>query len=442
MIDPPPGWHIQDMPRLSRIFAGLICLVPAACTSDGSVDDTQHEDDGASGEDEAGEDEIGEFGGCDQTWALMAFDLDGGALVSTTYELPADWRLTGKLGHGDFDGDGLTDVVYGQRIIFGPINASSEVVELDVGEFVVTDARAVDLDDDGRDELALALLYEQSFMADVAVFDSNEAREISEVELPEWKQSATSSLLELAAGDVSGDGLPDLVLGAADFNSGEDWAQFAILLGDGSGAFSGFELIDYVHPDDARHAVVSITLADLDGVGGLDILSSHRISSYSGSTPSEFLLVTTGVSEGAPVHTQTDFDHNHSGATFADLDQDGLLDALSLDWDWKVRLAPGLEGGGFGDPVLAFEGEVRGVNRASVEVADLDGDGRPDLLAGGGVEAGDVALAQGLEGGILSEPLYGEVPGSEVQMLGAKVFDIDNDGDLEAVAGVSWCDFE
>ncbi|MFV8752124.1 hypothetical protein ACNOYE_16375 [Nannocystaceae bacterium ST9] len=412
----------------SRIL-GLLLLTATACVDPDSGDDVG--DDADDGE---------EIGGAlcpDPRQGLLAFDVSGGALSSTTYPLPpADWQLTGALGSGDFDGDGSTDLVIGPQIVFGPISASSEHVALDVGELTYHGALAVDLDDDGRDELVLGLMRELDSTPHARLFAVSATREIEALELPVWSDNPGSGRLSFAAGDVSGDGLTDLVFGTAHFGLASETGEFAVFVGDGARGFAEqVEILEYAAPNFAGHSVVSLALADLDGVGGLDILSTHAISSYSGSKPDDFILETTDVLAN-PTFVRSDQGYALRAATFADVTQDGRADVVA--WEWQVYVAPGHESGGFDPEVLAFESDVQAFAPTMI-VTDLDQDALPDLLIAPSEGDYPLALARGQAGGTLAEPVFAQAPGFDGVLSGGTVSDIDDDGTPEIVALGHWC---
>ena len=121
------------------------------------------------------------------------------------------------------------------------------------------------------------------------------------------------------------------------------------------------------------------------------------------------------------------------GAALADVDGDAILDAVVPLWD-SVRVLPGDGRGGFGSGFALAVGR----DPHAVAVADLDGDGRQDLVVTSmsGPAEGDQYDAAGASAWIylgaarrFAAPLRIEIPGASQ----VAIADLDGDGRLEAV---------
>jgi len=128
----------------------------------------------------------------------------------------------------------------------------------------------------------------------------------------------------LAAGDMNGDGVADLVAGA------HDTREIYILTGNGDGSFSLAETAD------AGGEVWMLVLGDVNGDGFEDVATANGMSN-SGSI---LLGDGTGKLSAATTHTTDPFTLS---SDLGDLDGDGDLDWVtsSFDGDWSLFLNQG-----------------------------------------------------------------------------------------------------
>jgi hypothetical protein len=157
-----------------------------------------------------------------------------------------------------------------------------------------------------------------------------------------------------ALGDVTGDGLEDLVLAAG--------PGLQLISGAPGGAiqtFAGVVTLDAGNFDDAA-------IADLDGDGRLDVVATRP-----GSNAVAVLL---GPPSGPPILHPAG--RRPGAVCSADLNGDGLLDvAVTSGRGGTVELLLGAGGGALAPPV----GIPVGRKPVDVTPADLDGDGDVDL---------------------------------------------------------------
>ncbi|MCA9700502.1 MAG: VCBS repeat-containing protein, partial [Myxococcales bacterium] len=294
-------------------------------------------------------------------------------------------------------------------------------------------------DGDGRDELFLSLIRELDSMPFVRRFAVTDDRSVEEVALAGWYDASSSGRAVMAAGDVSGDGYVDLVIGGPNFGLGDEVGRAAVYLGDGAGDFApALQILDYVYDPQIGHVIESITLAQVDGVGGLDMLTTNMINTWAGepTPPPDFLLVATGLDGDSPQYVRTDLSHGVRAGTFADFTHDGLIDAAL--WSSQVYLAAGLEDLSFGEEALAFVQGTWAINPTMV-ADDFDGDGLLDLLVASDESSQEMLLAWGQEDGTLAEPLQLQTPDFESSLRGGTSGDLDSDGRPEMVAYGTWC---
>jgi len=171
------------------------------------------------------------------------------------------------------------------------------------------------------------------------------------------EQSAGGGLNCLAIGDVTGDGVPDLLADGT-----------RLLVGDGSGKFAKERIVG----PRSRHVAV----ADLNGDKQLDLVSIGR------RKDGQITLVTL-INQGQGAFTPTSehpIGHMMTTPTIADLDGDGLLDVVTSSvHEGFVVVCLGLPGGRVAAPVAYPTGKAPNHQ----VVADLDGDGKPEIATVG-----------------------------------------------------------
>jgi hypothetical protein len=206
----------------------------------------------------------------------------------------------------------------------------------------------------------------------------------------------------LSVGDMNEDQIPDLV-------AGQEFGGFSILLGDGTGHFA-------VHRNLGWGPSTQVVLSDINGDGHLDVLGTQT-TSYLGDGAGGILAEQWTGSGGSRGVTAV-----------ADLDGDGRKDVLSIGDDGQIRFryagAAGLFERGWTEPY----GVVR-----SMVAADFDRDGHPEFVIGGRElriyatnPAGRIDLRQTLPS-----------PVSDGSMPAIQLADLDGDGRKDIVAAWS-----
>lgn len=247
-----------------------------------------------------------------------------------------------------------------------------------------------------------------------------------------------------SVGDLDGDQVPDFVVGAHRSVVNGVATGSASLYSGSTGAF----LHRWDGPEDDSHFSEAVTgLGDLDGDGVADLaIGAHRalggagvVQVYSGAT--FHLLYELPGDPGS-----LEF-YAWSLADVGDIDGDGRHDLLvgaPYAWD-RFRTWSGgayLHSGATGALLLEFhDAELNDKLGWSVAgPGDLDQDGVPDLLlgsptadVGGARAAGRVQAYSGADGRLLFQ-IHGE-PGQELGTSLAVAGDLDQDGVLDLVAG-------
>lgn len=212
----------------------------------------------------------------------------------------------------------------------------------------------------------------------------------------------------LAAGDLDGDGAPDIVTAAGG-------GQVLVLIGDGEGR------LEPRGRTAAGSGPVGFALADLDEDGDLDVVVANH--------DTEYVTILLGDGSGGLVEAEISplrlgiDPHPHVVAAI-DIDMDGHIDVLVDDRNREaVRLLRGYGDGTFELPGARIP--VGGDPYRGLPLGDLDGDGRPDLVT---PNRDEVAVLLNPEEGLRR---IGSVPATAP--FGIALADLDGDGTLDLV---------
>ena len=287
---------------------------------------------------------------------------------------------------GDFNGDGFADLATadytsntvniflsngdGTFTAEPPITVGSEPNWLAVGDF----------NQDGKLDIAVANNGGYPPTASLSILLGNGDGTFALSALPTQDFNGRSTVV---AADFNNDGIPDLAAsGGGDF--------VIIFLGNGDGTFTLLPASQYIptgtYPD-------SMTVADFNGDGNLD-LAIADFGSDGVTSPSITILLGNGdgTFTATPTSPETGFPFTY-GIVAADFNGDGKPD-LAVANENNISLTIFL-GNGDGTFTAAPGNPATNENPTDETVADLNGDGIPDLIALSSSAAAAVFLGNG-----------------------------------------------
>jgi len=245
--------------------------------------------------------------------------------------------------------------------------------------------------------------------------------------------------LWIASGDLNGDGKADIVV-TNECASNNDCSQgvVSVLLGNGDGTFQA--PVTYSSNNNGQ----SVLLADLNGDGKLDIILSSECSDN--TCTSGAIQVLLGNGDGT---FQTAVTYNSGGvfslgAAVGDTNGDGKLDIIVAS---ECLSNPGCSNGvvsvllGNGDGTFqpAVPYNSGGSNARSVQTADINGDGKLDLVVENACSTGDcstgaISVLLGNGDGTFQTATATTVPQSE-GLQSIVVGDFNGDHKLDVAVG-------
>jgi hypothetical protein len=188
----------------------------------------------------------------------------------------------------------------------------------------------------------------------------------------------------VAVSDVNGDGKPDLIVTSYCAVGGPCPGEgvVGVLLGNGNGTFQ-----PAVVYDTGGIQAKWVAVADVNGDGRADVVVANCGPSGSGSCGAGTLGVLLGSGDGTllPVVTYSTGGDFPNSVAVADVNGDGKRDVLVVN-SFSLGVLLGNGNGTFQPPqTYSFPGGgFNGLNGESIAIVDVSGDGRPDLLVADG----------------------------------------------------------
>jgi hypothetical protein len=221
----------------------------------------------------------------------------------------------------------------------------------------------------------------------------------------------------LAVADVNNDGKIDVL--TANQNS----STVGVLLGNGNGTFQA----SATYSAGAGNNPHDIAVADVNGDGKPDVLTAN----YGSNSAGVLLGNGDGTFQAATVYATSAVNGRPVGIAVADVTGDGKPDLLTANsYGYSVSLFAGTGTGTFQAPVSYSFGTTSAP--LDVVVADINGDGRPDVLA---ANAGNntVGTLVNLGSGNFQPAIYPVGTGASFVPYGLAVGDVNGDGRPDVV---------
>ncbi|MGY3088378.1 hypothetical protein ACVWYF_001411 [Hymenobacter sp. UYAg731] len=212
---------------------------------------------------------------------------------------------------------------------------------------------------------------------------------------------------EVALGDVNGDGRPDIV--AVSRGNAAANSVVVLLRQVGGGFATGVP-----YPTGNNSFPTGVALGDVNNDGRLDIITANA-----GTSAVSVFLGQVGGTFAAMVPYTTGASTNPRSVALADVNADGRPDIISGNMNTTASILLGQAGGTFAAPVFYPSGGTY-----DLVVADLNADGRPDIVTAD-INTGTVGVALGQAGGSFSAPI--SYPGGGL-VTSVRVGDINGDG--------------
>ena len=321
-------------------------------------------------------------------------------LPAVTYSAAGSFSYS--VAVGDFNGDGKPDLVVASCSPIGSCGGDIEgVVSIMLGNgdgtfgpptkfgsggVEGTSVAVADFNGDGKLDIVVTNRY---YSADVGVLLGNGD---GTFQAAVTYASGGDAPASVAIADVNGDGHPDLVVGNTSSCPGcTDAAWVGVLLGNGDGTFR--PVTAYRTGGFANGGVVAVAAADVNGDGRVDIVVGNTCGDSACTTKGSIgVLLGNGDGSFRPAVTYGPIASGFS-VLIADVNGDDKPDVLASDSGCTTTAVctPStvavLLGNGDGSFQPPRDFGTGGYASPAIAVADVNGDGKPDLLVANGCAA-------------------------------------------------------
>jgi Bacterial Ig-like domain (group 3)/FG-GAP-like repeat/FG-GAP repeat len=238
----------------------------------------------------------------------------------------------------------------------------------------------------------------------------------------------------VAVADVNGDKYPDIIVtnGCASECQSNGTGLVSVLLNDGKGSF--LPAANYSDGESAPGEPESVAVGDFNGDGHPDIVVSIQCADTACSTGSLGVLINNGDGTFQPAVPYSSGGYYYGlSVAAADMNGDGKLDLVVGNWCLNSSVClyqqqgavSVLLGNGDGTFQPATTYPTGGGSPGSLAVADVNGDGHPDVVVSGGSNADNAYLLLGNGDGSLQTPVGYSAMDSTVAVA---IADLNGDG--------------
>jgi FG-GAP-like repeat len=359
---------------------------------------------------------------------------DGSVRAAPSYDLPnsfSEYADTYSVATGDFNGDGIPDVVVGQENNYGSTGVTVYLAKGD-GSFYpgisygassqMGYVAVADFNGDGK--LDIAATDSQGGVVQIFLGNGDGTFSIGGAYPTDAGEGPYPE--NVVTGDFNHDGVIDLAI------ANPETSSVGVLLGNGDGTFAA--AVSY--PVEGYY-LNSITAADLNGDGFVDLAVAAETE---GPGAIAILLANNDKSGTFQAATFYNVDGIPDFVTFGDLNKDGNVDMAvtlfnGITYPGTVEIALGNGDGTFKTGVdyasSAFGAGLSYTDPGNIQIIDWNGDGNPDLVYVNS-EVGTLAIMLGNGDGTVSAPV--EFPVTEYAW-GMALADVNNDGAVDVLVG-------